>query len=359
VTIAEITIEPADVPMASPFESAQRRSTVARNARVTATLSDGTRGIGEASPAAYVTGEDQSSVCAAAAPARAALLGEDIHRWARWEARLRAALPAGPTARSAVEMALLQALARRAGLPLWKWLGGATTRVISDLSIPICPPAEAAERAAGAYADGFRHVKIKVGGSDREEDAARVRAIAERCPGVRLRLDANQGFAPAEAVSFVAALQAARVDVELLEQPVAKEDWEGLAWVTARSPVPVIADEAIQSPADAIRVAATGAAHGVNIKLAKSGIRGALEIVTICRSARLQLMIGCMLETDVGISAAVHLACATGAFDYLDLDAHLLIGLEPPYVGFRQRGELIAVKRSGSPSPANPCIIPP
>src|SRR5438128_2197621 len=125
--------------MASPFESAQRRSTVARNARVAVTLSDGTRGLGEASPAAYVTGEDQSSVCAAAAAARAALLGEDVHRWARWEARLREALPAAPTAVSALEMALLDATTRRAGLPLWKWLGGATTRVVSDLSIPICP----------------------------------------------------------------------------------------------------------------------------------------------------------------------------------------------------------------------------
>src|SRR5207244_3878518 len=148
-------IEPLDVPMASPFASAQRRSTVARNVRVTVRLSDGTRGVGEASPAAYVTGEDQASVCAAAAPARAALIGHNVHRWARWEARLREALPAAPTARSAVEMALLDATSRRAGLPLWQWLGGATTRVISDLSIPICPPEEAGERAARAYAGGF------------------------------------------------------------------------------------------------------------------------------------------------------------------------------------------------------------
>lgn len=348
VTIAEIAIEPEDVPMASPFESAQRRSTVARNVLVTATLSDGTRGLGEASPAAYVTGEDQASVCAAADTVRGAVLGEEVHRWARWETRLREALPAAPTARSGVEMALLDATARQAGVPLWHWLGGATTRVITDLSIPISPPPEAAERAAAAFARGFRHIKIKVGGADREEDMARVRTIAERCPGVRLRLDANQGFAPEEALSFVAALLAAGVDVELLEQPVAKEDWEGLTRVTARSPIPVIADEAIQSPADAIRVAATGAAHGVNIKLAKSGLRGALAIVTICRAAGLKLMIGCMLETDVGIGAAVHLACGTGAFDYLDLDAHMLIGLSPPYRGFRQRGQLLAVPRTAS-----------
>jgi L-Ala-D/L-Glu epimerase / N-acetyl-D-glutamate racemase len=359
VTIADIAIEPADVPMASPFESAQRRSTVARNARVTVTLSNGTRGLGEASPAAYVTGEDQASVCATQVPVRTALLGEDIHRWVRWEARLREALPTAPTARSAVEMALLDAAARGAGLPLWQWLGGATTRVITDLSIPISPPEEAAERAAGAHDRGFRHIKIKVGGPDREADAARVRAIAKRCPGVRLRLDANQGFTPTEAVSFVAALLAARVDVELLEQPVAKEDWEGLAWVTARSPVPVIADEAIQSPADAVRVAATGAAHGVNIKLAKSGVRGALEIITVCRAAGLKLMIGCMLETDVGIGMAVHLACGTGAFDYLDLDAHLLIGLKPPYRGFRQRGDLLAVRRRADQPPflAQPAFL--
>jgi L-alanine-DL-glutamate epimerase-like enolase superfamily enzyme len=330
--------------MRAPFESARRRSTVARNARVEVVLADGTRGLGEASPAAYVTGEDQESVCAAAAGARTALLGEDAHRWARWEARLRDALPGAPTARSAIEMAILDATARRAGVPLWKWLGGASTRVVTDLSIPICPPTEAAERAAAAAAKGFRHIKIKVGGADRAEDAARVRAIAERCPGVRLRLDANQGFAPDEALSFVRQVMAAGVPVELLEQPVAKTDWDGLARVTRGSPVPVIADEAIQSPADAVRVAATGAAHGVNIKLAKSGIRGAMAIVAICRAAGLKLMIGCMLETDLGIGAAVQLACGTGAFDYLDLDAHLLIGLEPPYRDFRQRGAVMAVR---------------
>ena len=134
-----------------------------------ARVADGTRGVGEASPAAYVTGEDQASVCAAAGTAGGALLGEDAHRWARWEARLREALPDAPTARSAVEMAVLDAAARQTGVPLWKTLGGAVTRVVTDLSIPICPPAEAAERAAVAFQAGFRHIKIKVGGADRAE----------------------------------------------------------------------------------------------------------------------------------------------------------------------------------------------
>jgi L-alanine-DL-glutamate epimerase-like enolase superfamily enzyme len=343
ITISDLRIEPMDVPMATPFESARRRSTVARNAHVTVRLSDGTLGTGEASPATYVTGEDQASVCGASTRVRAALLGRDAHRWIDWETRLHEAASEAPTARSAVEMALLDAVSRHAGLPLWKWLGGATARVVTDLTIPLCPPEEAAERAAAAYERGFHHLKLKVGGPDRNEDDARVRAISERCPRAHLRLDANQGFGPDEALSFVERLLAAGVRVELLEQPVEKSDWEGLTWVTARSPVPVIADEAIRTPADALRVVASSAAHGVNIKLAKSGIRGALEIVAICRAAHIKLMIGCMLESDLGIGVAVHLACGTGAFDYLDLDSHLLIGREPPFAGFRQRGAVITV----------------
>jgi L-Ala-D/L-Glu epimerase len=110
----------------------------------------------------------------------------------------------------------------------------------------------------------------------------------------------------------------------------------------------VIADESVKSPADALRVSSTCAAHGINIKLAKSGLRDSQAIIAIARAGGLQLMLGCMMESDLGIAAAVHFACGTGAFRYLDLDSHLLIGLRPPYAGFRQRGNALSVVSTGA-----------
>jgi L-alanine-DL-glutamate epimerase-like enolase superfamily enzyme len=342
--IAEISTERVDLPMRLPFESAKRRSTVAELVRVTARLHSGAEGRGEASPAAYVTGEDADSLYLAVAAATSALVGLAVDRPRVWQERLREALPEHPTGRSAVEAALLDALCARCDTPLWRWWGGATATVASDLSIPLLPPDEAAAVAREAVTRGFRRLKIKVGGPSPEEDEARVRAIAGAVPGTALRLDGNQGFDPETALTFVHSLVDAGVAVELLEQPVDGADWEALTHVTRRSPVPVLADEAVLTPADALRLATAGAAHGINVKLAKSGIAGALDIIAIARAAGLRLMLGCMLESDWGIRTAVHLACGTGAFDYLDLDSHLLIGQEPPFTGFWQEGEMIGVE---------------
>jgi L-alanine-DL-glutamate epimerase-like enolase superfamily enzyme len=356
VRIESLTPIPIQIPLARPFESARRRTTCAENVWVRARLSDSAEGWGEASPAAYVTGEDLASVQDAIPLASRALEGLDADRAVSWQDRLRELLPESPTARAAVEIALTDALARRAGWPLWRWLGGARRCLVSDLSIPICPPEEAAEAAVRAVRAGFRHLKIKVGGTSEEEDEARVRAICSAAPGTLLRVDANQGFQPDGALAFAQRLLAADVPLQLLEQPVAAADWEGMAYVTARAPVPVIADESVKSPADALRVAREGAAHGINIKLAKSGLTDSLAIIAIARAAGLQLMLGCMMESDLGIAAAVHLACGTGAFRYLDLDSHLLIGLSPPFAGFRQRGNALSVVSSGAGlgSPAVP-----
>jgi L-Ala-D/L-Glu epimerase len=356
VRIESLAAIPIQIPLARPFESARRRTTCAENVWVRARLADSGEGWGEASPADYVTGEDSVSVQAAVAIAAKALEGLEADRRVCWQDRLREALPEAPTARAAVEIALADALARRAGWPLWRWLGGARRCLVSDLSIPICPPEEAAEAALRAVRAGFRHLKIKVGGASVEEDEARVRAISAAAPGCRLRVDANQGFTPDGALAFVERLSQAGVSLQLVEQPVAAEDWEGMAYVTARAPVPVIADESVKSPADALRVARENAAHGINIKLAKSGMADSLAIIAIARAAGLRLMLGCMMESDLGIAAAVHLACGTGAFRYLDLDSHLLIGLSPPYAGFRQRGNALSVVSTGAGlgSPLNP-----
>jgi L-alanine-DL-glutamate epimerase-like enolase superfamily enzyme len=341
--IVELRAEPLTIPMKSPFESAKRRSTEAENVLVTARLENGVTGRGEASPAFYVTGEDRDAVLAAIPEASAALTGQDAARVQRWSAALREALPKNATACSAIEMALLDALTRSWGVPLWVYFGGAVQEVRSDLTIPITDSENAGALAAEAAAFGYRSLKIKVGGPDRDEDLRRVRAVSGAAPGAGIRLDANQGFAPKEALEFLAACERAGVPVEIMEQPVPRDDWDGLAEVTRGSKVPVIADEAVVDARAAVRVAATGAAHGINIKVAKAGLLGALQIIAIARAAGLKLMLGCMLESLLGIGASLHLACGTGAFDYLDLDAHSLIGLKAEGRPFHQERDVLRV----------------
>ncbi|MCS7240406.1 MAG: dipeptide epimerase, partial [Candidatus Bipolaricaulota bacterium] len=136
-------------------------------------------------------------------------------------------------------------------------------------------------------------------GEEPRKDVARVRAVREAIgEGVRMWIDANQGWTRAQAVWALARLS--EYGVEFVEQPVPAEDLEGMAWVRKRSPIPVMADESVHSPADALRAIRLGACDYVNIKLMKAGgLLRAKEIAAICKHAGLPNMIGGMVESNL------------------------------------------------------------
>ena len=312
--------------MRSPYRSAQRVTTVAHNVLVTVSLTDGAIGYGESAPATYVTGETQESVVAAARALGVGLVGKTA------EAAL-AELEVGretPGARGALEIAISDAAARAAGLPLYRYLGGAENAVLAratDLSLPILPPDEAAGRAAQAAHDGFRALKIKVGSGNEAQDIARVRAIADAAPNAMLRLDGNQGFTPEEATEFIGKLADLLPRIELFEQPTNADDEAGMAFVQHRLPLSVFADESIHHAGDARRLIESGVCKGVVLKLAKSGLAETRRIAEAAHKAGGSTMFGCMMETHIGIGAALHLAIALGndIVERLDLDGHLLV----------------------------------
>jgi L-alanine-DL-glutamate epimerase-like enolase superfamily enzyme len=119
--------------------------------------------------------------------------------------------------------------------------------------------------------------------------------------------------------------------IELFEQPLHKDDFSGSRELTPRSPVPVIVDEMVFNSGDCIRVIDENLAHGINIKVAKSGISTSAEILKLAKQAGLKLMIGCMTETFVGLSAAIFFAAGSAAFDYIDLDSIHFMDSSPPY----------------------------
>ena len=148
--------------------------------------------------------------------------------------------------------------------------------------------------------------------------------------GVYLRIDANQAWQPKQAVRILNQMQDQGLQIELVEQPVAARDFEGLKYVTDRSYVPVLADESVFSPQDALTIMHMGAADLINIKLMKcGGLYNALKIVSAAEVYGVECMIGCMLEAKISVNAAVELACAKKIITRIDLDGPVLCREDP------------------------------
>ena len=343
--IVSVHAQPWTLPLVAPFVIAARRAQDAKNVRIRVETESGEGGDGVSCPVGYVTGESVESVQDALQTIGSQFDGRPVDRLQPLLALADNLLHDAPAARAGLEMALYDAWARHWRLPLWQHFGGALSRVTTDLTIPLVPIDEAAALARSAWADGFRSLKIKVGDPEgAAADLARIAAVVGAVPGIRLRIDANQGFLPDDAVAFAHALAATGASVDLLEQPVAASDIAGLKYVRERAGMPVFADEAARTVPEVLRLLREDAVDGVNVKLMKSGIGGALQIIALCRAAGKKLMLGCMLETGLGIAAAAQIAAGTGAFDYLDLDSHRLLRPVPGLSGgFTVEGEEIVV----------------
>lgn len=342
-TIRALEWQPLTLSLVEPFGIAGGSHDVARNVLVTVTLADGTRGYGEAAPLPPYNGETQGSVLAAMPAARAVVEGGDVRAHRAIALALARAIPGSGAARCAIETAVLDALTRRASMPLWAFFGGAATSLVTDVTIPTGDVATARASAARWHARGFTVLKIKVGAASVEEDLARVLAVRDAAPGARLTLDANAGLDAERALALLFGLRDAGVRVDPFEQPVAKGDLAGLLEVGAH--VPVAADESVTSASEALRVfdsavgaSAGGAPHAINVKLMKAGIAAALDVVAVARARGLRLMIGGMVESVLAMTTSACFAAGLGGFDLVDLDTALFIADDAFTGGFVQRG---------------------
>ena len=324
--IASVSAQPWTLPLVSPFVIAARTATEARNVRIVVHAESGQIGLGASAPVGYVTGEGVESALDALGAVGEEFVGLPTDRLGPLLSRANHLLADAPAARAGLEMALYDLWAKAQNLPLWQHFGGALEEVTTDVTIPIVSLDEAAALASAAWTDGFRALKVKVGDlNGPDADLARIAAVVRAVPSVRLRIDANQAFTPDAAVAFADALTRAGAVIELLEQPVDKSDIAGLSYVRARTAIPVFADESARTVAEVLALLQADAVDGVNVKLMKSGISGALQIVALTKAFGKKLMLGCMLETGLGIAAAAQIAAGTGAFDFLDLDSHRLL----------------------------------
>ena len=289
-------------------------------------------GFGCVNPDEPVCGESSNSVLTAYdGPVRDALIGADPRFVTRLRERVKHLLPGAPGARAGVDMALYDILSKISGLPVYQLLGGYRDRIATSVTIGILDESETVHRARDFVAKGFRALKLK-GGLDVDGDISRVLAVRDAVGDrVSLRFDANQGYDVDDSLRFIASTR--RVGLELVEQPTPRDALDELARVTRKAPLPIMADESLMGLRDAFRIARGDLADMINVKLMKcGGIGPAMEIASVARSARLEVMVGCMDESALGISAALHFALAHPAVEYADLDGHLDL-LDDPAAG--------------------------
>ncbi|GIJ11051.1 enolase C-terminal domain-like protein [Micromonospora andamanensis] len=231
---------------------------------------------------------------------------------------LAAELPAGVLA--ALDAAVHDLLGRRAGMPVHTWLGRDFAPVPTAHTIGLVAPDQAATTARGLARRGFQLIKIKCGDA---ADVARIAAVRAAIPHARLLLDPNGAWTPEQTVRLLDTVRPHRIDA--VEQPIAPGTPQSLAWISARTDVPVIADEDAATVADLDALAGTVA--GINIKLAKcGGIHAAQQLAATAHAYGMDLMLGCLVASSLGIAPAVHL---TDVARWIDLDGHLLLADDP------------------------------
>ncbi|MGD9725954.1 MAG: dipeptide epimerase [Nitrospiraceae bacterium] len=338
-TVTKIEFWPVDIPITDPFVVATGARVTAHNVFVRVTLGSGIQGYGEAAPFPEVGGETRESCLVSMAMLGKSLIGQSVRRY-KYLAGLLAELSNGsqPAARCALETALLDALCREAGIPMWSLWGGADLREReSDITIPIVDRSKTLELARRWYVDGFRLFKMKVG-RHVDEDIARLEAVHQALPGIAFIGDGNQGFTREECLAFAEGVKRFGGTLVLLEQPLAREDLDGLSAVRHLTGIPIAVDESVRSLSDARTVIEKQAADYVNIKIMKTGVIEALEVASFVRAAGLRLMVGGMIETRIAMGCSLSLVLGLGGFDVLDLDTPLLLAKDPVRGGYRYRG---------------------
>lgn len=319
------------MPLRTPFKTALRHVEELNDVIVEIRTDEGAVGYGEAPPTAAITGDTTGAIFGAMKECIIpTLLRRDVDDLEGNLLALNRCIVHNTSAKAAADMALYDLYGKLHGISVCKLLGGGRNHLITDITISVNPPEEMARDAMLAAARGYDTLKLKVG-VDPALDVERLSAVREAVGNdIRIRIDANQAWRPKEAVRILNDMQDRGLSIELVEQPVAAADLDGLAYVTAHADVPVLADEAVFSPADAMKIFERHAADLVNIKLMKcGGLYNAQKIADAASVYGVECMIGCMLEAKVSVTAAVHLACARNIITRVDLDGPVLCSEDP------------------------------
>lgn len=323
--ITNIVVRNAKYKLKEPFITAIRRVEEIETLTVVLETDEGIEGIGAASPTVQITGDTLESMKGAIlGPIKEKIINQPLESLEYLTTAVRDACVGNTSAKAAVDIALYDLFAKKANMSLYKFLGGYRNQITTDMTLSIGEEKAMAKKAQSLIQDGFHTLKVKLGGTY-EEDMSRMKLLRKTIgDDINLRIDANQNWDPKTAVRFIRELERENLNIELVEQPVKADDFEGLAYVTKQVETPIMADESLFSAKDAIRLIKMNACDLFNIKLMKTGgIREALAIADIAEAAGIPCMIGSMMESPISVSAAIQLGCAHRNIVFADMDAPL------------------------------------
>ena len=327
--IKRVEIFKLDIPLVEPFVISLGSMTDANNLAVRIHTDSELFGTGEASSLPTIVGETQDTEFILAQSFAKVLCEKDPLEIENRLVDLDKIVAGNYTLKSAFDMALYDLAAKKANLPLYRFLGGADDRVIfTDITVGINTPEYMAKKALQYKAEGFAALKIKLG-TTFEADVARIKAIREAVgDSIPLRIDANQGWSAVTAIRTLKALEP--YNIEHCEEPVPHWNNTDLVRVRQNSPIPIMADESVFDHHDAFRLASMEACDYFNIKLSKSGgISNALKIVAVAEAAGIKSQVGCMQETRFALTALVHLVAARKNIVHFDIDSCLTHSFDP------------------------------
>lgn len=329
--ITDIKTKGISVPLRTPFKTALRTVGNVEDVIVEIYTDTGNIGFGEAPPTGVITGDTTGAIIGAIEDhIKKSILGMEIENFEAIMQKLNSCVVKNTSAKAAVDIALYDLYGQLYKAPLYKLLGGFRKEITTDITISVNEPDEMVRDSIDAIKRGYSTLKIKVG-KDSKKDLERMKAIRQAVGyDVNLRIDANQGWKAKEAVKILRKMEDEGLQIEFVEQPVIAHDIDGLKFVTDNVSIPVLADESIFSPMDALNILKTRAADLINIKLMKTGgLYNALKICSLAEIYGVECMVGCMLEAKVSVTAAVHLACAKSIITKIDLDGPVLCKEDP------------------------------
>jgi len=328
--IIKIETQRLKIPLKTPFKTALRQVSHLEDLIISIHTDEGLIGYGEGAATAVITGETLVSMEGAIAYFRPLLIGRNLEEFNALLSTIQHSMVHNSTIKAALEMALYDLQAQALERPLYQLLGGHQRKFTTDITISLNHIETMLEEAQNAINRGYKLLKIKVG-EHLNRDYERIKTIAETFPHITLRIDANQAWSPKESVILLNRLERRGIFAQLIEQPIKAHDFRGMQYIKARTLTPLLADESVFSPRDAIQLLEMDACDLINIKLAKcGGISHALKIADIAQLYGVKCMIGCMLEGPISVSAAVHVASARAeTITLLDLDGVALLEHNP------------------------------
>jgi L-Ala-D/L-Glu epimerase len=343
--IVSITVGVLTTPLIRPFITAVRRTENVEDVIVMVKADNGAVGYGSAAATPAITGETQASICQAIQTILAPkIIGQRIDHLNQLLQSLENSLRGNSSAKAAMDIALHDLFAQYCQLPLYKFLGGSANRIKTCITVSVKEPTAMAEDAKLLIAKGFTTLKIKVG-LNPGEDIERIKAIrAAVGENIKILIDANQGWSAKNAIQVIKAIEQQNLAVDMVEQPVKAHDLTNLKFIRESVDSIIFADESCFSPADAMAIAKTNASDGINIKLMKcGGIYQANAIYHIASSAQISCMVGCMLESPIGIAAMASFAVSKPDILYADLDPIALIKQNPVIEGAQLAGNEVVL----------------